>query len=123
MSPSIDITPATESKLPVPLKLSMEPAAIFIRLSPVPPLLTMAPLLIIAEVPESTVKVKLAEKSMVPVLLIVPPSNREAFAENSIVPALFNVPVKSLFLKRSLKFKLASLAIESSPAMTPPLKR
>ena len=99
----------------------MEPAIIFTRLSPAPPVLTMLPLLIILETPESTVNVKLDEKSMIPVLLIIAPSNRDEFVENSIVPALFNVPVKSLFLVKSLKVNRALFAIESSPSILPPL--
>ena len=116
--------PEPASNTPAPLKLSVDPADIFKILSPPPPVLIIVPSLLINVLPELTVTVKLEEKSITPVLvlLIVAPNNREAFVENSIVPELFNVPVKSLLLRILLNNNVDALAMLTFPEISPPRK-
>ncbi len=118
----MEMKPTNASKVPAPAKLKPVPPAILNRLSPVPPVLVIIPVLLIVAEPDVLLTVRFAVKSMVPVLLIVPPLIREAFAANSIVPALLSVPVKSLLRNKSLKINVALLLMESSPAISPPRK-
>ncbi len=97
-----------------------EPETILNRLSPVPADFMIEPSFAIVVVPLLTVTVKSVLKSIVPVLLMEPPIRRVALLANSMVPELFRVPVRSLFLKRSLNIKKPVLPIASSPAISPP---
>ncbi len=116
--------PEPESNTPAPLKLSADPADTLKILSPLPAVLIIVPSLLMKVLPELTAMVEFDEKSTTPVLvlLIVAPNKREAFEENSIVPELFNVPVKSLLLNKLLNNNVDVLAIFTLPDIRPPLK-
>ena len=124
----MDNIPIPASYEPLPLKLTVEPFMILRRLSPVPAVLIKEPLLIIDELIKpvamslSTVTVKSVEKSTTPPiwLLSVPPRIRAALLANSITPELFRVPVRSLFLVKSLTIREPVAPIVSSPAISPP---
>ena len=116
--------PVGESNTPTPLKSIAEPPRILKRESPIPADLIIVPLLIIVEVPVSTVTVKSSAKSITPPtwLLIAPCRSREPLLEKTIVPALFNRPLRSLMLVKSLNSNVALALISSSPSIEPPLK-